>query len=358
MANLLSTFKYILQSASYGVVLAIMLLLLLPGLREQTSIGSWLKPQTLESKPLSYANAVNKAAPAVVNIYRYDIEQIPNLNRQGPSITRLGSGVIMDSQGYILTNFHVVKDADLIQVLLQNGQQFPAQLVGYDVPTDLALLRVNAQNLPVIPQRKDMLSHPGDVVLAIGNPLNLGQTITQGVISGTNRNSGGISGVNGTNYLELLQMDAAINEGNSGGALVNTNGELVGINSRKFTQLNPQFNIQGIFFAVPYQLAYKVMQSIIEQGRVVRGWLGVSARNHDLNKGFIIDGVSPDSPAEKAQLKPGDIVYKISGKKVEGISQALELVADTPPNTELSFEVYRNNEMLTVPVMITEYKGL
>ncbi|WP_206485181.1 trypsin-like peptidase domain-containing protein [Thalassotalea sp. G2M2-11] len=333
-----------------------MLLLLVPELRE--SNASWWNIFQLKDKPqpaLSYAKAVKLAAPAVVNIYSEEIQSNPNYLRSPRKINRLGSGVIMDSNGYLLTNYHVVQNANLINVLLQNGQQHHAELIGYDIYTDLAVLKVNAKNLPVIPQNVNQKSMAGDVVLAIGNPLNLGQTITQGIISATGR-----IGLSNTSYLHFLQMDAAINKGNSGGALVNTNGTLVGINSRQFTEINPQLNdIQGIFFAVPYQLAYKVMRQIIENGRVVRGYLGVISDhyNHTV-KGFTITGIEPNGPADLAGLKIGDVVYNIAGKPIESITHALDLVAETDPETVLQFQVYRDKQSLTIPVKIIEKRGI
>jgi serine protease DegS len=221
-------------------------------------------------------------------------------------------------------------------------------LIGFDAPTDLAVLKVNASRLPVIPQKIEQRSLAGDVVLAIGNPLNLGQTVTQGIISATGR-----SGLSNTSYLEFLQMDAAINDGNSGGALVNTNGELLGINSRKFT--NRQLNIQGIFFAVPYQLAKKVMEKIIAKGRVIRGWLGISARNYSSDiAGVVIDGITAKSPAQRAGLLPNDIIYQIGDVRISNITQALDVIAETPPNTTLIFKLYRLKKQLELPVTIIE----
>jgi len=350
MPSLINILKYIFRSVSYGITLAIILLLLIPNLRNSTdNIWQIFQAKGLSQAPLSYANAVRAAGPAVVNIYSSDIQDNPRYGTKSRRDT-LGSGVIMNSNGYILTNLHVVQNANLITVLLQNGQSFPAELIGYDALTDLAVLKVNGHNLPVIPQRPNLQSRVGDVVLAIGNPLNLGQTVTQGIISRTGRN-----GLSNTSYSEFLQMDAAINKGNSGGALVNTNGELVGINSRKFTEINPQLNIQGIFFAIPYQLAAKVMQQIIENGRVIRGWLGISANKYLLDlKGFVIEKVEDNSPAANSGLQAGDIVIQIDKTPIQSINQALDIVAETPPNTVLNFKIYRNKKVVEVPVTIKE----
>lgn len=343
--------KYVFQSASYGVLIAIVLLLLVPELRQKSNfLLDVLQPPQTEPAPLSFARAVAKASPSVVNIYSTEIQQNPRYGANPRNSTRLGSGVIMHSSGYILTNLHVVQNADLIEVWLQTGYKYPAELIGFDKYTDLAVLKVNAVNLPVIPQSPTKTSLVGDVVLAIGNPLNLGQTVTQGIISATGRN-----GLSNTSYLEFLQMDAAINDGNSGGALVDTNGELVGINSRKFTQLDRQVEIQGIFFAVPYQLASRIMQKIIENGRVVRGWLGITARNYlESVKGIVIDEIGPNSPALKAGLQPGDIIYQISNKPIHSITHALDIVAETVPNTTLDFGIYRKDQQLVIPVTIEE----
>ncbi len=351
LLKILSTLKYILRSAGYGVVIAIVLLLTVPELRNSNNhLWQILTGQQHQEAPVSYAKAVSVAAPAVVNIYSEEIQRDPTYQRIESKSTRLGSGVIMSNQGYILTNFHVVQNADLVLVLLQNGHRYAAELIGYDIYTDLAVLKVNAKNLPVIPQNPEQISMAGDVVLAIGNPLNLGQTVTQGIISATGR-----SGLSNTSYLEFLQMDAAINEGNSGGALVNTNGTLVGINSRKFTQLNPQYNVQGIFFAVPYQLAAKVMQQIIENGRVIRGWLGVIASPYLTDvKGFIIKEIEVNSPAEKAGLQVNDVVFQINQTRINSTTQALDIVAETKPNTTLVFKIYRNKKQLDIPVTILE----
>lgn len=346
----LNALKFVIRSASYGVMFAVVLLLLMPELRnESLSLWQIFDKSEPQKKPLSYANAVRLAGPAVVNIYSEDIQTNGNYARQPRRTTTLGSGVIMHEQGYILTNYHVVQSADLIVVVLQRGQQLHAELIGYDELTDLAVLKVKASNLPVIPQSQALKSQVGDVVLAIGNPLNLGQTVTQGIVSAT-----GQSGLS-SSYNEFLQMDAAINNGNSGGALINTNGQLVGINSRQFTQGNSNLKIQGIFFAVPYELAHKIMLKIIENGRVVRGWLGVDARDNVSNfKGFIIDAVTTGSPAMIAGLETGDVVYQINDIQLRNVKHGLDIVAETSPGDILNFIISRDGKQLTLPVTIAE----
>lgn len=349
--NLKQTLKYILNSVSYGVIFAIALLLLVPDINDNPLIKKLLSIEKTVPAPLSFAKAVSIASPAVVNIYSEDIVSSPGYGREARKTTTLGSGVIMDTNGYILTNLHVIQNADLIHVVLQNGLQFPAQLIGFDQVTDLAVLKVNATNLPTIPQNTNQQALAGDIVLAIGNPLNLGQTVTQGIISATGRN-----GLSNTSYLNFLQMDAAINNGNSGGALINTNGVLVGINSRKFTESTPQLNIQGIFFAVPYQLAAKVMQQIIENGRVVRGWLGISATRYLTDaKGIVVESVNPNSPAYQGGIQIGDVIYQIDQQPINSIVQALDIVAETSPNSTLVFKLYRQGKNIETSITIAEY---
>jgi len=349
--SMFAAIKYVITAISYGVMFAIAVLIIVPTISNNQSLLSILQstPQQ-QQPPVSYAKAVSIASPAVVNIYSTELQNTPNYKRNTIKSTRLGSGVIMDSFGFILTNYHVVHNTNLIKVVLQSGQIYSAELIGFDIYTDLAVLKVEAINLPVILQRTDLISLPGDVVLAIGNPLNLGQTVTQGIISATGR-----MGLSNTNYLDFLQMDAAINDGNSGGALINTHGELVGINSRQVT--DDKLNIQGIFLAVPYQLAAKVMKKIIANGRVVRGWLGIFADSqHAGIEGFVIQGVTPNSPAQKAGLRTDDIIYQIGEHKITSITQALDIVAETVPNTTLIFKVYRKKEQLEIPVTILEMK--
>ena len=341
--------KYIFTAASYGVIFAIAVLLIVPAYQNNDSILALFQPNQQQQSPVSYAKAVSIAGPAVVNIYSSEIQRNPRYGRNTVKSSRLGSGVIMDSLGYILTNFHVVHNTNLIEVVLQSGQIYPAELIGFDRYTDLAVLKVDAAiKLPVIPQRADITSLPGDVVLAIGNPLNLGQTVTQGIISATGR-----VGMSSTSYLDFLQMDAAINEGNSGGALINTHGELVGINSRQVT--DDKINIQGIFLAVPYQLAAKVMQKIIANGRVVRGWLGIITNTeYRGDKGFVVDAIAPNSPAQIAGILPGDLIYQIGEHQITSVTQALDIVAETSPNTTITFKVLRKNTPMDIPVTILE----
>lgn len=267
---------FLARSTLLGVITATALLLIFPDLRTQMlDTPQVLAPVEVNQTQVSFNYAVRRASPAVVNIYnrRYNAEDRLQLSTQG-----LGSGVIMSDKGYIVTNYHVVAEADQVIVALQDGRILTAQLIGKDQRTDLAVLKIQAENLPVIPTSPDYRPAVGDVVLAIGNPYNLGQTTTYGIISATGR-----SGMSFYGRQDFLQTDAAINEGNSGGALVNTRGELVGINTASFQQAT-DIETYGISFAIPYELTRKIMDKLIADGRVIRGYIGLEAR--DINRSW------------------------------------------------------------------------
>ena len=263
-------FVKLLRSVAIGLIVGAILLAAMPSLRK---INTLTAPQfdSADETPASYNSAVRRAAPAVVNVYNRSMNSTAHNQLE---IRTLGSGVIMDQRGYIITNKHVINDADQIIVALQDGRVFEALLVGSDTLTDLAVLKINATGgLPTIPINNKRVPHIGDVVLAIGNPYNLGQTITQGIISATGR-----IGLNPTGRQNFLQTDASINHGNSGGALVNSLGELMGINTLSFDKSNDGETPEGIGFAIPFQLATKIMDKLIRDGRVIRGYIGISGR--------------------------------------------------------------------------------
>lgn len=335
------------------------MLVFLPQLRT----GTGFDPQFLSVKEperhnkISFNEAIKKAAPAVVNIYSVSVgynNRSPLFYQRQTERTSLGSGVIMDENGYILTCLHVIQNADYIGVVTSDGQIHEAQQIGYDSLTDLAVLKINPTNLHYIPQMEDPQTQVGDMVLAIGNPYNLGQTVTQGIVGATGRSRFSSTGVAG--YANFIQTDAVLNEGNSGGALVDTNGTLVGINNANYKTLDNRRRIKdvpGVFFAVPYKLAKKVMDSIITNGRVVRGYLGVSGQDVE-GQGFVITEVVPRGPADRANLRINDILLAVDGERLNGAAHALDLVAETQPGTVLEFEVSRNNQVLTVPINIEE----
>ncbi|MCG2722423.1 MAG: DegQ family serine endoprotease, partial [Thermodesulfovibrionales bacterium] len=268
----------------------------------------------------------------------------------------LGSGVIVDKRGYILTNNHVVKGADEIKVKLSDNREFKGEVIGSDPKTDLAVVKIDTDNLPVIQLGDSDALKPGETVLAIGNPFGLSQTITSGIVSATGRANVGIA-----DYEDFIQTDAAINPGNSGGALVNIKGELVGINTAIFSTTG---GYQGIGFAIPSNMAKSIMESLIKSGKVVRGWLGIYiqpltpelAKQFGLRdeKGVLVGDVIEDSPAEKAGVQRGDVVLEFNGRKVEDPRNLRNMVAGTDPNDEVTLKLVREGQLKTIRVKITE----
>ena len=312
----------------------------------------------------SYRAAVEKAAPSVVNVYT--AKRVPRNARryenplsryfygdaepEEPS-TALGSGVILSAQGYILTNNHVVEGADEIAVALTDGRIAQARVVGTDPESDLAVLKIDAEGLRPITVAEAASLRVGDVVLAIGNPFGVGQTVTQGIVSATGRTRLGINV-----FENFIQTDAAINPGNSGGALVDVDGNLVGINTAIFSQSGGS---QGIGFAIPLGLGLQVMKSIVENGRVVRGWLGVEARDAAGAKsngvrGAQIAAVQRGSPAARADLRPGDIVVAVNGDAIPDASALMLKAAALPPKSAGELKILREGREMLVKVEVGE----
>lgn len=316
----------------------------------------------------SYAPAVSLAAPAVVNIYtaRVVTERVPGNFWQGPLgelIPRyrrrvqqsLGSGVIISADGQVVTNHHVIDGAAAIQIQLADGRSVEASIVGSDPDTDLAVLRIELGNLPVIRFGRSDFLQVGDVVLAIGNPIGLSQTVTQGIVSATGRDQLGIA-----TFENFIQTDAPINVGNSGGALINARGELVGINTAVLAR---DLGVEGIGFAIPVNLVRGVIKEINEQGRVIRGWLGASfepvdpasARALGLERGGArVMRLYNGSPAQRAGLRPGDIIIGMDDTPIGNDREALLRVAATPPGTTVKFDVQRSNQRGQLEIEITE----
>ncbi|WP_258807435.1 trypsin-like peptidase domain-containing protein [Pseudidiomarina sp. CB1] len=339
--------RYLLRSIALGLVVAAVVIWVQP------YISAWQANRAAPEQPVSFAKAVNRAAPAVVNIYSLSEVRGSYYNRRPNTVLRLGSGIIMDNVGHVLTAAHVVANVSSIQVALQDGRQTSAQVIGSDPITDLAVLRIELDNLPVIPQDQQLRASVGDVVLAIGNPLNLGQTITQGIISATGGRMGVIN-----SHADLLQMDAVINEGASGGALVNSEGYLVGINNAQFRGPAGQ-GVEGIYFAVPYALAYDIMTKLIEEGEVVRGYLGVNTGDRPQTQqqpGILVTGVDSNSPAERAGLRAEDYIIEIAGEPIASSQEGLALISNTAPGTELEVRFIRGNEELTTTVTISKLR--
>jgi len=323
----------------------------------------------------SYALAVDKASPAVVNIntakvvtvrpnpffddpfFRQFFGETDNLITPRKHVeTSLGSGVIMSEQGYILTNHHVIQGADAIQVVLQDGRTAQAKVVGSDPDTDVAVLKIDLKKLPTITLGHSDILRVGDVVLAIGNPFGVGQTVTMGIVSATGRNRLGIN-----TFENFIQTDAAINPGNSGGALIDAAGRLVGINTAIFSRSG---GYQGIGFAIPTSLAESVMKEILEHGRPLRGWLGIEgqaitpqiAQALDLSNadGVVVAGVVRGGPAHHAGMQPGDVILSIDGKKITEARDALLSITSRKPGDRVKLEILRNNKRATLEIVAIE----
>ena len=358
LASHIPMFVKLLRSAVNGLIVAGILLAAVPMLRKNITEPLFDRNFTQNSEePVSYNSGVRHAAPAVVNVYN---RNMGNSSQNELAIRTLGSGVIMNDNGYILTNKHVINNADQIIVALQDGRVFEALLVGSDSLTDLAVLKINAGNLPVIPINPHRATHVGDVVMAIGNPYNLGQTVTQGIISATGR-----IGLSPSGRQNFLQTDASINQGNSGGALVNSLGELMGINTLSFDQSNDGATPEGIGFAIPTALATKVMGKLIRDGRVIRGYIGISGREvsplHGPNsgldhiQGIVVNEVTPNGPAANAGMQVRDVIVNVNNKPAVSAIETMDQVAEVRPGTVIPVEIMRDGQKLTLQVTVQEY---
>ncbi|HKJ75967.1 MAG TPA: Do family serine endopeptidase [Gammaproteobacteria bacterium] len=364
------------QVVTVGLAAAFVLLVFRPdlfGLQQQVvevKQGRPVAEGARATAPASYADAAEKAAPAVVNIFtrkvvaersplfedpffrRFFGERAPRRRTE----TSLGSGVIVSDKGYVLTNYHVIRQADAIQVALRDGRKADALVVGVDPEADLAVLRVDLPDLPSITFGRSQDLRVGDVVLAIGNPFGVGQTVTQGIVSAKGRSRVGIN-----TFENFIQTDAPINPGNSGGALVTTRGELVGINTAIFSRSGGS---QGIGFAIPISLAEQSMRQIIEHGRVTRGWLGVEIQEVtpelaesfglETTEGVLVAGVLRGGPAAEAGLRPGDVLTHVANEPVEDVRDALDAIASQKPGDETTLQLIREGETLERTATIAE----
>ena len=329
----------------------------------------------------SYATIVKKVAPSVVRVdisigakdlpqnqsfqglpddpfFRQFFPHIPQQHMQSLPEHGVGSGVIVSKDGYILTNNHVVDDADTVKVTLNDGRTFTAKVIGKDPKSDVAVVKIDAKDLPAITMADSSKVEVGDVVLAIGNPFGIGQSVTMGIVSATDR------GAMGLDYEDFIQTDAAINPGNSGGALVDTDGRLIGINTAIYSRSGGN---QGVGFAIPTGLARSVMVSLIDYGKVTRGYLGVRIQDIDPlveqkfdlkdNKGALIGEVEPNSPAEKAGLKDGDVIVRFNHQPVLDSRHLKLAVASIPPGDTVPVEVNRDGDMKKLEVKIKALPG-
>ena len=360
-----------------GILIALLVIREFPELTGRTRgielniVENSTMPSQIPSEgPVSYAAAVERAAPAVVNIYTTTMVEtrahplardplfrnffnLPSEPRSKRMESSLGSGVIVSGNGYILTNHHVIAGADDIVVELKDGRVAQASVVGTDPDTDIAVLKIELNNLPKL----ILTTSPGrvgDLVFAIGNPFGVGQTVTMGILSATGRSQVGV-----TNYENFIQTDAAINPGNSGGALINVRGELIGINTAIFTRSGGS---NGIGFAIPASIATDIMQELIDHGQVIRGWIGVEtqALTDDLarsfgvskNAGVLISGVYRRGPAANADVFPGDILTHMNGQKITDGRAAMNQVADFEPGTKIPVKLLRDGQTIERVILV------
>lgn len=336
---------------------------LMPDVQVQKGIAETVPAQS------SYREAVSRAMPAVVNIYTTkEVRQPQSPLLDDPFLKRffgerfndtekqmsLGSGVVATHDGYILTNNHVVETADQIEVAFEDGRKATARLVGTDPETDLAVIKIDLPNLPAITFGDVENARVGDVVLAIGNPFGVGQTVTMGIISALGRSQLGIN-----IYENFIQTDAAINPGNSGGALIDTGGNLLGINSAIYSRSGGSL---GIGFAIPVSTVKTVMDAIISKGQVVRGWIGVEPRditpelaeNLSLGRedGVIIAAVLKNGPADRAGVRPGDILVSVENKTISNMSEMFNLIARLQPGSKTKIVVLREGKEFPLEIAV------
>ncbi len=364
---------YIVRFVIVGLAAAFVLIMVRPELlraRQPTPPPvSTSQPQALVGAPAStYADAVARSAPSVVNVYADRVVAERSLPPQLEGLfgdtwpgyrqrreRSLGSGVILDTDGHIVTNNHVIDAASTIKVQLADGRVADAKVMGRDADTDLAVLQIDLQNLPTMALGRSDTLRVGDVVLAIGNPVGLSQTVTQGIVSATGRGQLGVA-----RFENFIQTDAAINLGNSGGALVNTAGELIGINTAIFAR---NAGIEGIGFAIPVNLVRGVMEEIFKNGRVIRGWLGVVPQDITPEQaralgapdgGVLVANLYVNSPALRAGLRPGDLITRIDDEPMQSAQEALSYVARLAPGATVRIRGLRRGERFDMRAEVVE----
>ena len=344
-----------------GIITAVIVYMISPymfGNRVQI-IESSTKP--MQSETHSYANVFKKVNKSVVSIYTRKSTTSNNIYFIDPRKKALikkdyspsgqGSGVIVSNQGHIITNFHVIAGSDEILIRDYNGNEYSTAVIGIDPLTDLAILKINKDTIPIRLGKIENINI-GDIALAIGNPLGVGQTITLGIISATDKEVT----PNAYAYQRYVQTDAAINPGNSGGALVNSNGELIGINT---AIISISGGADGIGFAIPIDIAKNVIKEIIENGEVIRGYVGISAEPNYRGIGILVNGVVSNSPADEAGIRTNDIIKKVNSTSVTEIKEIQKIIGMVRPGQELSMDIQRNKSMVKVNVLVSkmDYKS-
>jgi serine peptidase DegS len=355
VARLKPILIFLMQSVVVGLAVAFVVVLLRPELLPAVNKAG------NSVQPASYADAIDISAPAVASVYTRKLQRIGDLSEgaggdRAQLSTSIGSAVVIDEEGYLVTNYHVVAGATEIRVQLADGRIANPQVVGYDAETDLAVLKVDLGVLPAIPLGRSSELRIGDVVLAIGNPYGLTKTVTQGIVSATGRGS-----LRLMTFENFIQTDAAINEGNSGGALINSIGQLVGINTAVLAQ---DAGTEGISFAIPVDLVRGVVDDIKLHGRVIRGWVGLqpdeltraetAALGLEPNVGIILSEVIEGGPAEAAGLKHGDVILAIDDEPIRSRQQALLLVAAMTPGDTAKFTAWRDGKRFSATVTVAE----
>lgn len=366
-------FRYIGWPAALGLMAGVVFILLQPELRQSLFRQFFQFTSFHNRQAHSYADAVKKAAPAVVSIFTQQKQQPSvhplfndsqfraSFNRGGPPPVQRklseGSGVIIDSRGFLLTNYHVIANADKIFIILADGRQAVAELIGTDRETDLAVLKIDLPHLTAMALGDPLNAQVGDIALTIGNPFGIGQTVSQGIISATGRYGLGLN-----TYENYLQTDAAINKGNSGGALIDTEGRLLGINTAIIDQSKVVANGISIGFAIPANMAADIMDEIIKMGSVSRGWLGIGASPIDRNiiekyrltdaRGVYITEIHPDGPADRAGLMLRDIITHINRQRIGSGRDGVNLIGQSKPGDVVQINVLRNGERLNIEAVI------
>lgn len=376
---------WLLFAQAVTVILAAVFIVatLKPEWLSESRVGSLVDTVSLKESgydgqlsPGSYHEAVKRSMPAVVNIFTSKSSNKPRTRKgtnpnsadplfkfffgdQPPSeepSSSLGSGVLVSPEGYILTNHHVISDADEIDIALSDGRKVKAKVIGSDPETDIAVLKIEAKQLPTpITLGKVESVHVGDVVLAIGNPFGVGQTVTSGIVSALGRDHVGIN-----TFENFIQTDAAINPGNSGGALIDTRGNLIGINTAIYSNNGGSM---GIGFAIPINLARQVMESILANGAVTRGWIGVEPQNlsRELSEslglpadtqGVLLSGVLEGGPAARGGIKPGDVLIAVNNNPTRDVRQLLNQIAQITPSQEAKLKVLRKDKQFEVAVQV------